>query len=181
MRPAPRAPWFRLTCALLLSVGCAGSPTEPSGPPSDARLAGLLGSEPFLALAEARIKHTPGAPDSLHLFAQRRIRARNTVEYLSIRIAVAGLGTYSLAESQVILTEVSGGDMVYSEREASSLAPGTLTLSALGTTGELVVGTVQFLLSPADGRTPHPEPVAFTDGVFAIRLSAPLGTPASIR
>jgi hypothetical protein len=103
------------------------------------------------------------------------------VQWLSIRIALTGVGTYVLNESQVSLLEIVGGDVVSSARRGSALAPGVLTLSEIGATGDLVVGTARFTLSPADGRPAYPEPVDFTDGEFTVRLSAPYGMPPAIR
>lgn len=181
---ALRAQSTRLTrggLVLLLAIGCTGTPTEPVGPPPDARLVGFLGEERFVARAEARIKYTPGAPDSLYLFAERGVPTRGTSEILGIRVELAGVGSYALSGSQVQFSVLIGGDGIASSRQGSSAVPGVLTLTALGATGELVTGTLRVLLTPSPEDSPALTPVEFTDGVFSVRLSDPIGSPAALR
>lgn len=170
---AQRVRWVRSCGALLLVLGCSDTPTDPFVPTAHARFDGLLDGAPFSARAEARIKETPGAPDSLYLLARRRLDTIGTTQTVLIRVELMGVGTYVLGESQVRLNDVEGGDVSVERYVGSSPSPGALILSEIGGRGDPVVGEVHFWLTPSEWALPGSVPIQFTEGTFTARLGAP--------
>jgi len=156
-------------------AACADAIVEPVWPPAQARLVGQLDGEAFIASASARLRSTPGAPDTLDLFAERWNPERVAMDVLSIRVAFTGPGTYALGEAQVDLRQIVGGDALVGSYAGSRPAPGVLVISSSGEPGALLTGTVQFWLTPSQAGMPDSASVAFTDGSFTVELGAPVG------
>lgn len=166
---------------LFIAFGCADGPTDPLAPAADARLDGLLGASPYSARAMARIKRTPGAQDSLYIYASRRFPVASERETVRIRVAFSGVGTYLLGDSTVTLTQTIGGDGLMELYSGSRPSPGALSITTLGAPGDLVIGSVRFWLAPSRHSPPETAPMEFTEGTFTIRLGEPTDSPQLLR
>ena len=163
--------------ALFVVVSCAEGPTDASAPTADARLDGLLGGSPYSARAVARIKSTPGAQDSLYIYAFRQHPVASETQWVRLRVAFSGVGTYELGEPAVALFQTVGGDVIMQQYSGSQTSLGHLNITTFGAPGDLVIGVVRFWLAPSHHSPPVTAPMEFTNGTFTIRLSAPSNSP----
>ena len=159
-----------------VALGCADYIVEPDWPPASARLVGQLGDERFIAHASARLRLTPGASDTLDLFAERWNADIVAQEWLSVRIPFTGPGTYALGPAQVDLRQLVGGDALVGSYAGSRPSAGVLVITSTGDAGNVLTGTIRFWLTPSQVGMADTASVEFTGGEFAVTLGAPVGT-----